>query len=110
MKPFIIFKELKDNKVELTKEELEDLISQAYEQGRSDGYISGKEEAINFHYQLDTNFGKPLVKKPNFGPYYGGTVPFVYQTPVTCSTSDDNNCKNIKATSTSNENTYFKEV
>lgn len=43
MKPFIIFKELKDNKVELTKEE------------------------------------------------------FVYQTPVTCSTSDDSNCKNIKA-------------
>ena len=97
MKPFIIFKELKDNKVELTKEELEDLISRAYEQGRSDGYISGKEEAINFHYQLDTNFGKPHVKEPNFGPYYGETIPFVYQTPVTCSTSDDSNCKNIKA-------------
>lgn len=62
MKPFIIFKELKDNKVELTKEELEDLITQAYDQGNSDGYIKGKQEANNFHYQLDTNFGKPLVK------------------------------------------------
>ena len=37
MKPFIIFKELKDNKVELTKEELEDLITQAYNQGCTDG-------------------------------------------------------------------------
>lgn len=62
MKPFIIFKELKDNKVELTKEELEELIAQAYDQGNSDGYIKGKQEADNFHYQLDTNFGKPLVK------------------------------------------------
>lgn len=62
MKPFIIFKELKDNKVELTKEELEELITQAYDQGNSDGYIKGKQEADNFHYQLDTNFGKPLVK------------------------------------------------
>ena len=62
MKPFIIFKELKDNKVELTKEELEELITKAYDQGNSDGYIKGKQEADNFHYQLDTNFGKPLVK------------------------------------------------
>lgn len=62
MKPFIIFKELKDNKVELTKEELEELITQAYDQGNSDGYIKGKQEADNFHYQLDTNFGKPHVK------------------------------------------------
>ena len=62
MKPFIIFKELKDNKVELTKEELEELIAQAYDQGNSDGYIKGKQEADNFHYQLDTNFGKPYVK------------------------------------------------
>ena len=52
MKPFIIFKELKDNKVELTKEELEDLIVKAYDQGNSDGYIKGKQEADNFHYQL----------------------------------------------------------
>lgn len=37
MKPFIIFKELKDNKVELTKEELEELITQAYNQGCTDG-------------------------------------------------------------------------
>ena len=35
MKPFIIFKELKDNKVELTKEELEELISQAYNPWKS---------------------------------------------------------------------------
>ena len=50
MKPFIIFKELKDNKVELTKEELEELIVKAYDQGNSDGYIKGKQEADNFHY------------------------------------------------------------
>lgn len=62
MKPFIIFKELKDNKVELTKEELEELITQAYDQGNSDGYMKGKQEADNFHYQLDTNFGKSHVK------------------------------------------------
>lgn len=37
MKPFIIFKELKDNKVELTKEELEDLITKTYDQGFTDG-------------------------------------------------------------------------
>lgn len=97
MKPFIVFKELKGNKVELTKEELEELITQAYDQGNSDGYTKGWQEANNFHYQLDTNFGKPNVKKQDFGPYYGGTMPFVYQTPVTCSTSEDNNCKNIKA-------------
>ena len=100
MKPFIIFRELKDNKVEFTKEELEELITKAYDQGSSDGYIKGKQEANNFYYQLDPNFDKPHVKKSDFGPYYGGTTPFVYQTPVTCSTSDDNNCKNIKAETT----------
>lgn len=63
MRPFIVFKELKDNKVELTKEDLEELITQAYDQGNSDGYIKGKQEANYFHYQLDTNFGKPNVKK-----------------------------------------------
>ena len=100
MKPFIIFKELKDNKVELTEEELEELITKAYDQGNSDGYTKGWQEANSFHYQLDTNFGKPPVKDAkdtSFGPYYGGTMPFVYQTPVTCSTSDDTSCKNIKA-------------
>ena len=98
MKPFIIFKELKDNKVELTKEELEDLITKAYNQGNSDGYMKGKQEADDFHYQFDTNLCKLHVKESDFGPYYDvTTTPFVYQTPVTCSTSEDNNCKNIKA-------------
>lgn len=75
MKPFIIFKELKDNKVELTKEELEELITKAYDQGNLDGYTKGWQEANSFHYQLDTNFGEPLVKDAkdtSFGPYYGG--------------------------------------
>lgn len=97
MKPFIIFKELKDNRVELTKEELEDLITKAYNQGNSDGYIKGKQEADNFHYQLDTNFGKLHVKESDFGPYYGGTTPLVDQTPVTRSTDVDNNCNSVKA-------------
>lgn len=73
------------------------MITQAYDQGNSDGYIKGKQEADNFHYQLDTNFGKPHVKESDFGPYYGGTTPLVDQTTVTCSTSEDNNYKNIKA-------------
>lgn len=92
MKPFIIFKELKDNKVELTKEELEELILQAYNQG----YTDGKKDN-NWVYPVTPNWNEPHVKEPNFGPYYGGTIPLVYQTPVTCSTSDDSNCKNIKA-------------
>lgn len=41
MKPFIVFTELKDNKVELTKEKLEELITKAYDQGNSDGYTKG---------------------------------------------------------------------
>lgn len=98
MKPFIIFKELKDNKVELTKEELEELITQAYNQG----YTDGKKDN-NYFYPAAPTWNDSHIKEP-----YGITVtPFVCQTPVTCSTSDDNNCKNIKATSAPNENTYF---
>lgn len=46
MKPFIIYKELKDNKVELTKEELEKLLEDAYNQG----YIAGKAEGEKIYY------------------------------------------------------------
>ena len=91
MKPFIIFKELKDNKVELTKEELEELISQAYNQG----CIDGKKDN-NWVYPLTPTLNDPHIKNPNDVT----TAPFVYPTPVTCSTSDDNNCKNIKAEAT----------
>ena len=92
MKPFIIFKELKDNKVELTKEELEELISQAYNQG----CIDGKKDN-NWVYPVTPTWNNPHIKNPNDV----ATTPFVYPTPVTCSTSDDNNCKNIKAEATS---------
>lgn len=85
MKPFFIFKELKDNKVELTKEELEELIMQAYNQG----YTDGKKDN-NYIYPTWNN---PCIKNPNDVT----TTPFVYQTPVTCNTRVDNNCKNIKA-------------
>lgn len=88
MKPFIIFKELKDNKVELTKEELEELITQAYNQGFTDG-----KKDNNWVYPLTPTWNNPHIKNPNDVI----TTPFVYQTPVTCSTSDDSNCKNIKA-------------
>ena len=88
MKPFIIFKELKDNKVELTKEELEDLITQAYNQGFTDG-----KKDNNWVYPLTPTLNDPHIKNPNDVI----TPPFLYQTPVTCSTSDDSNCKNIKA-------------
>lgn len=88
MKPFIIFKELKDNKVELTKEELEDLITQAYNQGFTDG-----KKDNNWVYPLTPTWNNPHIKNPNDVI----TTPFVYQTPVTCSTSDDTSCKNIKA-------------
>ena len=88
MKPFIIFKELKDNKVELTKEELEELITQAYNQG----YTDGKKDN-NYIYPVAPTWNEPHIKNPNDVT----TTPLVYQTPVTCSTSDDNNCKNIKA-------------
>ncbi len=91
MKPFIIFKELKDNKVELTKEELEDLITKAYDQGFTDG-----KKANNWVYPLTPTWDNPHIKNPNDVT----TAPFVYPTPVTCSTSDDNNCKNIKAEAT----------
>ena len=88
MKPFIIFKELKDNKVELTKEELEELILQAYNQGCTDG-----KKDNNWVYPVTPTWNNPHIKNPNDAT----TTPFVYPTPVTCSTSDDNNCKNIKA-------------
>lgn len=88
MKPFLIFKELKDNKVELTKEELEELITQAYNQG----YTDGKKDN-NYIYPVTPTWNNSCIKNPNDVT----TVPFVYQTPVTCSTSEDNNCKNIKA-------------
>lgn len=84
MKPFIIFKELKDNKVELTKEELEELIMQAYNQGKKDN---------NYIYPVTPTWNNPCIKNPNDVT----TTPFVYQTTVTCSTRVDNNCKNIKA-------------
>lgn len=99
MKPFIIFKELKDNKVELTKEEIEELISQAYNQG----YTDGKKDN-NYIYTAAPTWNDPHIKNPNDVTI----TPFVYKTPVTCSTSSgDSDCKNIKATSTLNENTYF---
>lgn len=88
MKPFIIFKELKDNKVELTKEELEDLITQVYNQG----YTDGKKDN-NWTYPITPTWNEPYVKNQ----YDVKTVPLVYQTPITCSTSDDSSCKNIKA-------------
>lgn len=88
MKPFIIFKELKDNKVELTKEELEELIMRAYNQG----YTDGKKDN-NYIYPVTSTWNNPCIKNPNDVT----TTPFVYQTPVTCSTRVDNNCKNIKA-------------
>lgn len=88
MKPFIIFKELKDNKVELTKEELEELITQAYNQGFTDG-----KKDNNLVYPVTPTWNNPHIKNPNDVT----TTPFVYQTKVTRSTSDDNNCKNIKA-------------
>lgn len=88
MKPFIIFKELKDNKVELTKEELEDLITQAYNQG----YTDGKKDN-NWVYPLAPTWNNPHIKNPNDVT----VTPFVYQISVTCNTSEDNNCKNIKA-------------
>lgn len=91
MKPFIIFKELKDNKVELTKEELEDLITKAYNQGFTDG-----KKDSNWVYPVTPTWNNPHIKNPNDVT----TTPFVYPTPVTCSTSDDNNCKNIKAEAT----------
>ena len=84
MKPFIIFKELKDNKVELTKEELEELITQAYNQGFTDG-----KKDNNWVYPLTPTWNNPHIKNPNDGI----TTPFFYQMPVTCSTSDDSNCK-----------------
>lgn len=85
MKPFIIFKELKDNKVELTKEELEELITQAYDQGFTDG-----KKDNNWVYPVTPTWNNPHIKNPNDVT----TTPFVYPTPVTCSTSDDSNCKN----------------
>ena len=88
MKPFLIFKELKNNKVELTKEELEELISKAYDQGCTDGRKDN-----NWVYPLAPTWNNPHIKNPNDVT----VTPFVYQTPVTCSTSEDNNCKNIKA-------------
>lgn len=88
MKPFIIFKELKDNKVELTKEELEDLIAKAYDQGFTDG-----KKDSNWVHPLTPTWDNPHIKNPNDVT----TAPFVCQTPLTCSTSEDNNCKNIKA-------------
>lgn len=88
MKPFIIFKELKDNKVELTKEELEELITQAYNQGFTDG-----KKDNNWVYPLTPTWNNPHIKNPNDVI----PTPFFYQMPVTCSTSDDSNCKNIKA-------------
>lgn len=87
MKPFIIFKELKDNKVELTKEELEELIMQAYNQG----YTDGKKDN-NYIYPVTPTWNNPCVKNPNDVT----TTPFVYQTPVTCNTSEDNNCNSVK--------------
>ena len=46
MKPVLIFKELKDGKVELTKEELEKLLEDAY----NEGYNAGK--AVNITYPV----------------------------------------------------------
>lgn len=89
MKPFIIFKELKDNKVELTKEELEGLITQSYNQG----YTDGKKDNNNWIYPTTPNWNEPHIKEPNGIT----TTPLVYPIPVTCSTSDDNNCNKVKA-------------
>ena len=57
MKPFIIFKELKDNKVELTKEELEELITQAYNQGFTDG-----KKDNNWVYPVTPTWNNPHIK------------------------------------------------
>jgi hypothetical protein len=56
MKPKLIFVNESDGKVIMTKEELERLLDETYEQGKADGGITS-----------------PWTINPN--PYYGGTIP-----------------------------------
>ncbi len=68
----VIYKELKDNKITLTKEELEDLLKQAHDEG----YQEGLSKAI---YVPSTTPTTPYTP-----PYYEGTKPYWWYEGPTC--------------------------
>ena len=85
MKPVLIFKELKDGKVELTKEELEKLLEEAY----NEGYNAGKNTVITYP-------SYPVVDPSPATPFTPTTPTYPWYPVWYCSTDSSKNNPNVK--------------
>lgn len=69
MKPYVvIIKQMKDNKIILTEDELKSIVQRAYDDGHSDGYDKGY-EAGRKNYWWNT---PSITYNPNYP--YGNTI------------------------------------
>lgn len=72
MKPIVIYVDKQKNNITLTREEFEDFINKAYEQGYSCGYADGKKNSFQWPYNggfVYTNATNTTGTPPKINPY-----------------------------------------
>lgn len=71
MKPIVIYVDKQKNNITLTREEFEDFINKAYEQGYSCGYAEGKKSYWSpYITYTSSNFNTPTTGTPSkLNPY-----------------------------------------
>ncbi len=77
MKPIVIYVDKQKNNITLTREEFEDFINKAYEQGYSCGYAEGKKNCWPYITCTNSSSNTPITVSPY-------TSPFTYDTQITC--------------------------
>lgn len=83
MKPIVIYVDKQKNNITLTREEFEDFINKAYEQGYSCGYVEGKKNYWSPYIYTGNDSNTPLTINPN------PISPFTYDTQITCEAHND---------------------
>jgi hypothetical protein len=84
MKPIVIYVDKQKNNITLTREEFEDFINKAYEQGYSCGYADGKKDYWPSHITYTSSGSNtPITINPN------PVSPFTYDTQITCDAHND---------------------
>lgn len=71
MKPIVIYVDKQKNNIMLTREEFEDFINKAYEQGYSCGYVEGKKNSTWWTYgNSGVTYSNTITGTPSkFNPY-----------------------------------------